>query len=201
MRCRRAFELASQIKYGDIKKEVSKIIDTLHFDVYDHLSAEYLPRYVIVAYIIKEAGLQLKSSYDINEIMNDHGDGPADIFGYCANVYSYNDFQESFPSTEDKQKAIKQAGEIIEEKKMKVVGTIIPYLLVHLWYPSSIFSQTSTIFPVNVFGIVNEAPTLRGDSDSINRNTSEGFGEMEREGTDVGNSDNNVEYIIISDEE
>ena len=117
MRCRRAFELASQIKYGDIKKEVSKIIDTLHFDVYNDLSAKCLPRYVIVAYIIKEAGLQLKSSYDIDEIMSDHGDGPTDIFGYCANVHSYNDFQALFPSREDKQKAITQAGKIIEEKK------------------------------------------------------------------------------------
>ena len=108
------------------------MIDTL-FDNYNDLGAKCLPRYVIVAYIIQEASLQLKSSYDIDEIMNAQGDGPVDVFGYCANVHSYNDFQESFPSTEDKQKAIKKAGEIIEENKLKALGTTIPYLLVHLW--------------------------------------------------------------------
>ncbi|KAG2214828.1 hypothetical protein INT45_009802 [Circinella minor] len=196
-RCKRALKLANKVKYGDIKTIVAKMIDTLFFDIYDDLSAEGLPRYVIVAFIIQEAELQLKSRYEIEDV----DDGPADIFGYCANVYSYNDFQESFPSAEDKQKAIKKAGKIIEEKKMKALGTIIPYLLVHSWYPSSIFSQTRATFPTNVFGSLNEAPTLRGDSDSIGRDTEESD-EREREETVVGNGNHaEVEYIIISDDE
>ncbi|KAI7852539.1 hypothetical protein BDC45DRAFT_512873 [Circinella umbellata] len=79
---------------------------------------------------------------------------------------------------------------------MKALGSIIPYLLVHSWYPSSIFSQTSATFPTNVFGALNEAPTLRGDSDSISRDTTEGTGE-----TDVDIGDHAIEYIVISDEE
>ncbi|KAI7846749.1 hypothetical protein BDC45DRAFT_528368, partial [Circinella umbellata] len=199
-RCRRALKLANEVKYGDIKKVVAKMIDTLFFDIYDDLSDEGLPRYAIVAYIIQEAGLQLKSQYEVEEIINNRGNGPADVFGYCANVHSLGDFREAFPSAEDKKKAIQKAGEIIEQKRMKALGTIIPYLLVHSWYPDSIFSRTPAAFPTNVFGAVTEAPTLRGDSDSIERNRTEEITEIEREELDVGSGDNsNIEYIIISD--
>ncbi|KAI7846585.1 hypothetical protein BDC45DRAFT_562798 [Circinella umbellata] len=109
---------------------------------------EGLPRYVIVAYMIQEAELRLKSPYEIEDV----GDGFADVFGYCANIHSLSDFQESFPSTEDKEETIRKAGRIIKRWKMKALGSIIPYLLVHSWYPSSIFSQTSATFPTNVFG-------------------------------------------------
>ncbi|KAG2216187.1 hypothetical protein INT45_003193 [Circinella minor] len=198
---RRAFELANEIKYGEVKKVVTKMINKLYFDIEDDLSTECLPgRCVIVAYIIQEAGLRLKSSYDIDEIMNDYSNTPADVFGYCANAHSRNDFQELFLSTEDKEKVIKKAGKITEEKKMKALGTIVLYLLVHSWYPSSIFSRTTNTFPDSIFGPVDEAPILRGDSDSITRSTSEGISEMERDGTVVRNGDNIIEYIIISDE-
>ena len=173
------------------------MIDTLYFDVYDDFSAEGLPRYVIVAFIIHEAGLQLKSHYELEDV----DDEPGDVFGYCANAHSLSDFQELFPSAEEQERAIEKAGKIIEEKKMKVLGTIIPYLLVHSWYPSSVFNRTATTFPANVFGSANETPTLHRDSDSITRNTLQGIGEMEREATDVRNGNNNIEYIIISDEE
>ncbi|KAG2216424.1 hypothetical protein INT45_001381 [Circinella minor] len=167
---KRAFELANQVEYGDIKKVVSKMIDTLHFDIHDDISAACLPRYVIVAFIIQEAVLQLKSRYEIDDV----DDGPADIFGYCGNVHSLNDFQESFPSA---------------------LGTIIPYLLVHSWYPNSIFRQTTNTFPGNVFGVVDEAPILRGDSEFNKRITTEGIGEMEREATDVRNGNDNIDRV------
>ncbi|KAG2212981.1 hypothetical protein INT45_000704 [Circinella minor] len=141
-RCKRALKLANKVKYGDIKRIVAKMIDTLYFDIYDELSAEGLPRYAIVAFIIQEAELQLKSRYEIE----DADDGPGDVFG-------------------------------------------------------SIFSQTRATFPANVFGSLNEAPRLRGDSDSIGRDTEEGD-EREREETIVGNGNHaEVEYIIISDDE
>ena len=54
-RCRRALKLANIVKYGDIKRIVAKMIDTLYFDVYDDSSAEGLPCYVIVAFIIHKA--------------------------------------------------------------------------------------------------------------------------------------------------
>ncbi|KAI7847150.1 hypothetical protein BDC45DRAFT_527016, partial [Circinella umbellata] len=198
-RCRRALKLANIVKYGDIKKVVAKMIDMLFFDIYDALSDGGLPRYVIVAYIIQEAGLRLKSQYEVEELIFNRGNGPADVFGYCADVHSLGDFRESFLSAEDKKKAIQKSGKIIEQKRMKTLGIIIPYLLVHSWYSDSLFSRTPTTFLTNVFGAVTEAPTLRGDSDTIEKNRTEEITEIERE-LDVGSGDNsNIEYIIISD--
>ncbi|KAI7847505.1 hypothetical protein BDC45DRAFT_598567 [Circinella umbellata] len=156
------------------------MIDTLFFDIYDDLSSEGLPRYVIVEYIIKEAGLQLKPQYEVEEIMNNCGNGPADVFGYCVNMHSHGDFQEAFPT----------------------LRTIIPYLLVYSWYPNSIFSRTPAAFPTNVLKVVTEALTISGDSHPIERNRIEEITEIEREELDAGSGDNsNIEYIIISDEE
>ena len=42
--------------------------------------------------------------------MNEHGAEPAGVFGYCANVHSLGDFLESFPSLENKARAIIKAG-------------------------------------------------------------------------------------------
>ena len=155
----------------DIKKEVSKLTYEIYHDLLSDDGYYQYPNFTPVAFLINEAALGIKSGYEYNDIVSDGGDGLQDVFGIDIRDQERLDFDQELPAgSEARKQAIKAIGKLVMKHRRNNVGMIVQFLLVHSWYPDSIFIRKNDTYPQNVYGQNVRAPRLRGDSNLIVNN-------------------------------